>query len=103
MSQEFIKTGHSTKNYVVVKTDRYTICKSYGTEVARFSSRGFIEFSPLWDYSPTTIRHVQWFLKEIRKWGADVSIKNLRRYVDRSHPHTFVPIVDFIDDVYRVR
>lgn len=87
---EIIKTSHSTKNYVVKKVGRYCYCYSYGTPVARFQvnydgTGGYIEFGKDWNYSPTTVRHVKWFLTEVRKWKQDgelidVSKKSLLAY-----------------------
>ena len=87
---KIIKTSHSTKNYVVKRVNHYCYCYSYGTPVARFwlnrdGTGGYIEFGKDWNYSPTTIRHVQWFLTEIRKWSQDgelidVSKKSLLAY-----------------------
>lgn len=93
----YLPTGHSTTNYKVVEDDGYIYCVSYGTRVARFrnNSGQYIEFGELWDYSQTTIRHVKWFLKEIRHWHEDVSLKSLRSYVNRTSAWTFINVVDF--------
>ena len=93
----YLPTGHSTTNYKVVEDGDYIYCESYGHRVARFVNHGgkYIEFGELWDYSQTTIRHVKWFLKEIRRWQEDVSLKSLRSYVTRSNPWTFINVVDF--------
>jgi len=101
--REYLKTVHSTKNYVVYKEGEYTVCQSCGVQVARFKTRnGYITFSPKWNYSPTTIRHVQWFLKEVRHWYVDCDTKHLRMYVN-GQGGCYVPIVDFIEDVYCVK
>ena len=115
---ETVKTSHSTKNYVVVKKGMHCYCYSCGVPVARFRIRpdgtgGYIEFGKDWCYSPTTIRHVQWFLTEVRKWvdgfgrPVCVSAKKLRAYVvSGSGEDAYIPVIDLdsIDNsIYCVR
>lgn len=81
---ERVKTKHYTKNYAVYKDGRYFICKSYGVPVARCHIHGCggIVFTDKWNYSPTTINHVKWFLKE-QAGVSDfaVCVANLRRCI----------------------
>lgn len=99
---ERVKTKHYTKNYAVYKDGRYLICKSYGVPVARCRNDGLgIVFADKWNYSPTTINHVKWFLKEYTGLPkAVISIKNLRRYVQDG----LIPVLDedFGVNVYEV-
>lgn len=99
---ERVKTKHYTKNYAVYKDGRYFICKSYGVPVARCATSGFkIVFTDKWNYSPTTINHVKWFLKEYAGVSETAtSIKNLRRCVQGG----IIPVLDedFGVNVYEV-
>lgn len=99
---ERVKTKHFTKNYAVYKDGRYFICKSYGVPVARCRTYGNgIIFTDKWNYSPTTINHVKWFLKEYAGISERVtSIKNLRRCVQNG----IIPVLDedFGVNVYNV-
>ena len=79
-----VKTKHYTKNYAVYKDGEYFICKSYGVPVARCSTKRFggIVFTDKWQYSPTTINHVKWFLKEFASVpDYALRVANLRRCV----------------------
>lgn len=95
-----IETGHTTKNYRVYEIGDYIYCYSYGVPVARYRDNAgkYIEFGNKWDYSSTTIRHVQWFLKEIRQWEADISLEKLREYVSH-HGRYYLDVVDFSHDL----
>ena len=97
---ERVKTKHYTKNYAVYKDGLYLICKSCGVPVARCRTDGLkVVFTDKWNYSPTTINHVKWFLKEY-VGASDTSIKNLRRCVQGG----IIPVLDedFGVNVYEV-
>lgn len=99
---ERVKTKHYTKNYAVYKDGRHFICKSYGVPVARCRTTGFrVEFTDKWNYSPTTINHVKWFLKEYAGISeVHASIKSLRSCVQCG----IIPVLDedFGVNVYEV-
>lgn len=90
------------KDCSVYYQGEHTVCASYGIPAARFKTRnGYVEFSPFWDSSEETIKHVQWFLREVREWGGGISYEALCRYVQHESTCS-INIINFDGNIYCV-
>lgn len=90
------------KDCSVYYKGKHTECASYGVPTARFVTRnGYVEFSPCWDSSEETIKHVQWFLREVREWEYGISYEDLCRYVKGKCDY-YINVVNFDDNIYCV-
>lgn len=89
------------ENCRVYHQGEHTVCATCGIPTARFVTRGgYVEFSPFWDSSEETIKHVLWFLREVREWR-DVSYESLCKFVQHKGFY-FINVVNFDDNIYCV-
>ena len=80
----------------------HTVCASYGVPTARFITKnGYVEFSPFWDSSEEVIKHVQWFLREVREWRDGISYEYLCKYVQHKGG-CYINVVNFDGTIYCV-
>jgi len=99
-----LSTTHYTKNYRVFKdtTSGDIYLKSYNSWVAKFTYDGMtLSLGRDWDYSSTTKRHIQWFLREIIH--IPYSTEELREMVSNGYIqiYEFSPYSE--DSIYRIR
>lgn len=90
------------KDCSVYYQGKHTVCSSYGVPTARFiTENGYVEFSPFWNSSEETIKHVQWFLREVREWGNGISYEDLRNCVQHNG-RFYINVLNFDDNIYCV-